>query len=327
MTGLRQLFSKYTGALRSFKLIYMINNLFNQKKLQHNKALYKKYGIRKSIFGPIGSRDLKGKVQEQPWLDRPQGREALRAHPYFATLEEELQQQLLQFTDQGYMILRGFYSEEEVEQLNGTVDQLLEAQKANYNYTGRKIMDAFRASPLVDQQFFRNPRLLELLEFTMGRKIVPFQTINFTQGSEQRAHSDSIHMTTEPEGYLIASWTALEDIDENSGPLFYYPGSHQMPYVTCQDYQSGNTQWTIGDESYKRYEDKIEAILAEKTFEKQYFLAKKGDVLIWHANLLHGGSPIKDERTTRKSMVAHYFCEGVICYHEISQRPALLELE
>jgi hypothetical protein len=23
-------------------------------------------------------------------------------------------------------------------------------------------------------------------------------------------------------------------------------------------------------------------------------------------------------------MVAHYFCEGVICYHEISQRPALL---
>jgi hypothetical protein len=34
--------------------------------------------------------------------------------------------------------------------------------------------------------------------------------------------------------------------------------------------------------------------------------------------------PVKQEGSTRKSMVAHYFAEGVICYHEISQRPALV---
>ena len=50
-----------------------------------------------------------------------------------------------------------------------------------------------------------------------------------------------------------------------------------------------------------------------------------GDVLVWHANLLHGGGPILREGATRRSMVAHYFCEEVICYHEMTQRPALLE--
>jgi len=47
-------------------------------------------------------------------------------------------------------------------------------------------------------------------------------------------------------------------------------------------------------------------------------------VLIWHANLLHGGSPILRPGATRRSMVCHYFAEGVICYHEMSQRPALV---
>lgn len=166
---------------------------------------------------------------------------------------------------------------------------------------------------------------MRILNFLMGKKIVPFQTINFIQGSEQRPHSDSIHMTTEPEGYLIAVWTALEDTDASNGSLIFYPGSHRLPYVSCEDYHSGNTRWTIGKNSYKKYEDYIENLLLQHSFPEKCFHAKKGDVFIWHANLLHGGSKIKKAGSTRRSMVAHYFCQGVICYHEISQRPALLE--
>jgi ectoine hydroxylase-related dioxygenase (phytanoyl-CoA dioxygenase family) len=76
--------------------------------------------------------------------------------------------------------------------------------------------------------------------------------------------------------------------------------------------------------SNRKYEDKIEEIIAEKGLEKRIFEAKRGDVLIWHANLLHGGSPIAREGLTRRSMVCHYFVEGVICYHEMTQRPALM---
>jgi ectoine hydroxylase-related dioxygenase (phytanoyl-CoA dioxygenase family) len=97
-----------------------------------------------------------------------------------------------------------------------------------------------------------------------------------------------------------------------------------MPYVTTRDFPAGNTRWRIGSNSNARYEDHIEKLLEARGLEKKYFEANTGDVLIWHANLIHGGSAIQQSGATRKSMVAHYFCEEVICYHELSQRPALL---
>lgn len=324
MTALSKFFRKYSGFLRGLKIVYVVNNLLHARKLRHNKALYRQYGLQKSIFGPIGRHDFKQTSGEIPWLDRPDAEAALLAHPRYAAFDQEMQAQLLQFVREGYMIFKGFYSEEEADALNAEVDRLLGAGATGFNYTRKKIMDAHEESELIGSAFFRNPRMLEVLDFVMGRKVAPFQTINFLEGSEQRAHSDFIHMTTEPLGYLIATWTALEDTHEGNGALFYYPGSHRLPYVTCKDYNAGNTAWRLGDNSYRKYEDYMEALIREKGLERKYFFAQKGDVLVWHANLLHGGSPITQKGATRRSMVAHYFCEGVICYHEITQRPALL---
>ena len=324
MTSLSRLFKRYNGALRSFKMLYVINNLLNWNKLQHNKHLYKKYGLKKSIFSSIGSSDFKHLSQNPPWLDREDAKKQVLQHPEFKDFNSSIQKQILHFIDEGYMVLKGFYKEEEIEGLNAEIQRLLEQKKTDFNYTGKKVMDAFQLSEIVDQEFFRQPKLIKLLHFLMGKKVVPFQTINFIQGSEQRAHSDFIHMTSEPRGYLVAAWTALEDCYEGNGPLFFYPKSHRLPYILCEDYDSGNTKWKIGENSYRKYEDRIEDLIKEKGLQKQYFLANKGDVFIWHANLLHGGSPITQKEATRKSMVAHYFCEDVICYHEISQRPALL---
>ena len=49
--------------------------------------------------------------------------------------------------------------------------------------------------------------------------------------------------------------------------------------------------------------------------------------VIGSTNSQAGGSPITRPGATRKSMVCHYFVEGVICYHEMSQRPALMKEE
>lgn len=325
MIALRQLFKKYNGFLRGFKLVYIINNLLNSNKLKHNKNLYEKYGLQKSIFSSLGSHDFKKVSQDIPWLDRPDAKQLLVQHPDYKTFSTKTQEQIVNFIEKGYMVLKGFHKEEDIENLNRDIEKLLEKNKTDFNYTGKKIMDAFQLSETANQHFFKHPELIKLLNFVMGKKVVPFQTINFIEGSEQRAHSDFIHMTSEPRGYLVAAWTALEDCHRGNGPLFFYPGSHRLPYILCEDYDSGNTKWKIGDNSYKKYEDRIEDLIREKQLQKQYFLGNKGDVFIWHANLLHGGSPITQKGATRKSMVAHYFCEDVICYHEISQRPALID--
>lgn len=324
MQSLNHLFKKYTGVLRRFKAVYILNNLLNRRRLQHNQELYARYGLRKSIYAPLGKADFPNSHPDIPWLDQEDALPMLEKHPRYAELSTAIQAELRRFVTDGYMVLKNFFSDENVERLNEEIDQLLQDKSIDFNYTGRKIMESFRVSPMADA-FFRNRQLLKLLNFTLGKEVIPFQTINFIYGSEQRAHSDSIHMTTEPQGYLIAAWIALEDIGADQGPLVIYPGSHRLPFVSTDDYNSGNTPWTLGGDTNKRYEDKMAAVVKEQGLQPKTFLAKKGDVLIWHANLIHGGQAITSTGATRKSMVAHYFCEGVICYHEMSQRPALLE--
>jgi hypothetical protein len=40
------------------------------------------------------------------------------------------------------------------------------------------------------------------------------------------------------------------------------------------------------------------------------FRGKSGDVFLWHAQLLHGGRPIRDMAKTRSSLVVHYWRAG-----------------
>ena len=321
---LARFFQKYTGFLRNLKVSYVINNLMHSDLLRPNRQYYGRFGIRKNIFSPIGSKDFGGKHDPDiPWLDQPGAIERLEQHSQFHALDAEMQSKIRQFVTDGYLVLENYFPESATTALNAEVDRLLDSGKTSFNYTGRKIFN-LPAQSEVAASFYQHPQLLEYLSFLLGKPALPFQSMNFTVGSEQRAHSDSIHMMTEPPGYLIATWIALEDCSEENGPLFYYPGSHRLPIITTEHYDSGNTFFTIGENSNRRYEDKIAEVIASNNFQKRLFLAKRGDVLIWHANLLHGGMPITRPGATRKSMVCHYFAEGVFCYHEMSQRPALI---
>lgn len=324
MISLGKLFGKYTGVLRELKAVYVINNWINRNQLQHNKQLYKQHRLKRNVIMPIGSHFFQHRPSDHPWLDQPNALAKLQEHPRYREFPPAMQRELKRFVEEGYMVLKGFFDEAEVNRHNEEIKRLLKEKKLAFNYTGRKIMEAYKVSDYINERFFRHPELLELLNFTLGKKVIPFHTINFQQGSEQRAHSDFIHMTTYPQGYLIAAWMALEDVSPDNGTLFFYPGSHRLPYITTRDYPSGNTRWRIGRESNKRYEDKIEELIQESGLKKKTFEGNKGDVFIWHANLIHGGSPIQKPGSSRKSMVAHYFAKDVICYHEISQRPALI---
>jgi ectoine hydroxylase-related dioxygenase (phytanoyl-CoA dioxygenase family) len=162
------------------------------------------------------------------------------------------------------------------------------------------------------------------MELLLGVTVRPFQTIIGHKGSQQRAHSDSIHMTTYPLGYLAAAWIALEDIGDGSGPLIYYPRSHRLPYLFSRDVGiSAEDYDTRGYLPYhERYEPAVADLVERNGIEARRFLARKGDVLVWHANLLHGGAPRTDLQLTRKALVCHYFADGAVCYHDLASAPA-----
>ncbi len=324
MISLGKRFEKYTGWLRRLKLVYVLNNLMNAQQLKHNRQLYKDFGLKKSIYLPIGSHELEGPFPiPSPLADQEDAPRSFQAHANWPAIEARWKPALLEFPEKGYLILRNFFSTAQVQQANKAIDRLLTQKIVDFNYTGRKVSNAHEFSTEI-LDLYTDEKLLSILTVLLGRQVIPFQSLNFIYGSEQAIHSDAIHMSTAPRGYLIAAWIALEPVTVENGPVTYYPGSHRLPYLSTRDYDSGNTRWMIGAQSNKQYEKYIAAKLDNLDLKPEIFLADPGDVLIWHANLLHGGSPIKKEGTTRRSMVAHYFGAGVICYHEITQRPALI---
>ena len=264
------------------------------KQVTATKKFYKKYGIKRKLWQGVSYHSITNRVDQLPWLDR---QEAL-------TNEKEL----LLWRENGYLIKEKFIPGEIIDQINETLQPISNREQ-----------DLWRKNKYIDTAF-RFPPLLSLLSHILGREVIPFQSINFEKGSGQAAHSDSIHMTTEPFGYMIAVWIALEDIREGSGELMYYPGSHKLPFITNKDFNHGNTRWAIHPDHYTRYEEKIKEIIEQNKLKQATFLPRKGDLLIWHANLLHGGMPIVRPELTRKSMVFHYYAKDVLCYAERTEK-------
>lgn len=174
-------------------------------------------------------------------------------------------------------------------------------------------------------EILKHPGLLGAIRLLMEREPKVLQTIASHKGSEQPEHSDSIHMTTYPLGYLSAAWIAFEDIHPSSGPLVYYPGSHRLPYVFSKDVDISETDYQReGYQSYQaKYEPYIQKLIADHGLQPHYFHARKGDVLIWHANLLHGGSRRAALHHSRRAVVTHFFVKGAFVYHDLSARRSI----
>jgi ectoine hydroxylase len=316
----------YWSVIRRLKMVHVLYNVSNYGKLKRNSELYRKFGIRKSVVSPISHAAISKPSAELPWLDGDNPKELLKKHPEFASFSAEIQEQLLQWPDAGYMILPGKFAAA-ADRINSEVDRIIRDKELDFDYTNSRVMNAWTRSEMINA-VMNDGELKKVLGFTLGKKVTPFQTISFLKGSEQETHSDFIHMTTEPKGYLIAAWIALEDIGPEQGPLHYYPGSHKLPYVLGDSFEHSSNAFVVGDDLYGNFEKKIAEEVKTSGIPKKIFHAKKGDVLIWHANLLHGGEEVTDKNSSRKSLVVHYFCEGdVLCYHEITQRPAVINAQ
>lgn len=317
--------NRYKGFLREIKLFYVLNNLFHRKSLLHNKRLFAQYGIKKNIYASLCSKDFsKISQHKKSWVDQNLTLDEIRNDATFLAFNPVLQEKIISFRNDGYMILEKFLDAHQVDKINEEVHHLVQEGKLGFNYTKTKIMQSYKYASSVKETFY-DEQLLSILGFLLGRKVIPFHTINFFTGSQQKPHSDAYHMSTFPQGFLIAAWIALEDIGMEQGPLSFYPGSHKWKQITNADLPLNESKYRLDGRANEKYE----AFLAEKIAETKaipaVFLAKKGDILIWHSNLVHGGLPMNHPGLSRKSLVMHYFAEHVICYHEISQRPVIFD--
>jgi len=250
-------------------------------------------------------------MEMQPWFVS----EDFTEHEGYRALGPGQREWVHKYRRDGYMVLEN--PGIDTTTLDAATAQLRSAyiqSAAGYSAPSR-VQDAWQCSPAV-REIATSSTILEVLGVLYQNAPVPFQTLNFEYGTEQRAHSDTIHFNTLPHGFMCGVWVALEDIDASNGPLFYYPGSHKLPVFHMSD-----LGLEPGADRYPQYEDRIEQVLGDSNFRRETALLKRGQAFIWSSNIFHGGSRILDATRTRRSQVTHYYFPGCIYYTPLLSDP------
>lgn len=167
-----------------------------------------------------------------------------------------------------------------------------------------KLMDLYAKSEAA-LQVVTHDAIARFLNLIFERPAIAFQSLYFEHGSEQPLHQDSAFVLVSSPLQLAASWTALEDVQPGSGELEYVPGSQAIPEYL---FEGMLRTMPPGSPEETPFYDHLERRIAEQGLKRARFLPRKGDVLIWSADLVHGGAPIAvaHDKPTRRSLVAHY---------------------
>jgi ectoine hydroxylase-related dioxygenase (phytanoyl-CoA dioxygenase family) len=244
-----------------------------------------------------------------PWVESPFFKEILNNKK----LSDEHKNIAINYNENGFVVIPNFFSDTLIDEIKSDMNNKgynPEFKMSNQRDNVR-IQDFWMYSEST-KSVACNSEILEILEMLYDREPIPFQTLNFRVGTQQRAHSDTIHFSSIPAKFMCGVWVALEDITPENGAVFYHPKSQNLPEYDFSHFKSTPSDTSYAD--YIEYEDFIEKIIRTNDFEKKPFYAKKGDVLIWSSNIIHGGSKVLDENSTRYSQVTHYYFKDCIYY-------------
>ena len=133
---------------RKYKITYQIFNFFKRNQLKHNKPLYAKYGLKKHYFSSVSSEDFRGLKSPLNIYDSNDSAIKMPDDMHFKPLDKDVQSALTSWSKNGYVILKNFFTESEVEKCNEEIHMLIGNKTLKFRYIN-KIMFAFHRSKLV----------------------------------------------------------------------------------------------------------------------------------------------------------------------------------
>jgi ectoine hydroxylase-related dioxygenase (phytanoyl-CoA dioxygenase family) len=241
------------------------------------------------------------------------------------------------WNEYGYIVIEEFFGEREVGAIEDSLKRTWNTRPANVTVddltTGERrraseVSDAELGHPfkvndlyLTDQRVrsvISSDRVVSLIAELLEDQPVVCNTLNLERGSQQPDHLDTLYMTPRSEPKLVATWMALEDAQADAGPLRYWPGSHRI-----DPYRFSTGSLHVVPEEMDDWADYMANSVEQKGLADEIFLAHRGDLFIWNALLLHGGSPIANPELTRSSLVTHFWSKADCDAGGLTTQPAV----
>ena len=179
-----------------------------------------------------------------------------------------------------------------------------------------------------------NPALIQFLEHRFGDEAVMRQPQTGYYQQHTPAHTESLDIKPDRRDAEIRVWCALEDVNPAAGPVYYIPQSHKL------------IAWGLEEEVCRRYPEFIDVLkgLAGPTTLEGYGAAtgpffskmkieiipelvrqsglkpvapelKKGDIVIFRSDVVHGTCDCVDPLLTRKYLTAFWAAGRTRWYH------------
>jgi SAM-dependent methyltransferase len=152
--------------------------------------------------------------------------------------------------------------------------------------------------------------LADKLEHLIGEKMGLHLNLTGWVSTERDWHQDHYLNPAFVSSYYVAVWMALDDIQTDAGPFEYVRGSHRWPLIRQSnvlkllDHDGSDPAWPIWSE--RILTPFFEHEIVRRNAQVERFLGKRGDMLIWHARLLHRGSLPTRPGAERRALISHY---------------------
>jgi len=211
-----------------------------------------------------------------------------------------------QFDQDGYALAEGLFSVEECEAYSKYFTEMVERGGDGYAETWLnlesddplvrypRLLQPHRSNQ-VAFDFMIEPRIAQILTLLCGKPPLAVQTMVYFKppgARGQALHQDQRYLKVDP-GTCIAAWLALDDCDEENGCMYVVPGTHNIP-ILCPVASDPEQSWTG------------EMVPVPPGMSVVPVIMKRGDVLFFNGQLIHGSSKNNSATRFRRTLIGHY---------------------
>jgi len=231
-------------------------------------------------------------------------------------------EQLAQWKNDGYIIVRGLWRADEVAACKAWFDELAEKGEA---LGGHWLPEVESDIPLkryprvmmphqvhnLSMSMMLDVRIESVLTALMEEEPIAAQSMFYYKppgGKGQALHQDNYYLRVRPKT-CVAAWTAIDRSYPGNGGLYICPGTQNMD-VACPELANPEESFTT---DFVRPPAGITPVPAE---------LDPGDVLFFNGSIVHGSKPNSTKDQWRRSFICHYapisaeeISAGYKCHH------------